>query len=378
MTLSPNGRYRVEVTGARGDASTVPGPPGTVTDASGFLGALAVETGNYENVVVRAEDAVPTIRASLGDAYAGVGTGTEGAGRYFFGTLTPSGDDSAICVGRKVRGTSLFSHAFRDESTFASNLDSAYTAFDARHTYVTNSGAKYNHGYAAQASHQMSAANGMDLFAGFVTFPRVTAGTVDRLYHFHVQGMTKTGGTVTQHVGLYISPLSGGEGEDYAIFQESADNPNFFGGNTQFGGNITGVPGGITTSGQVNAAAVAVTGSPSTFPAAGGVVFFANDGPAAYGGMRAVADNVATPKGLVLQRTGGQVLIGKNGVAVTGESLEVEGLVGTDEGYRVDGIKVVSNQQPALPANATDDTTAWALINAIKASLIAHGLNAAS
>lgn len=348
------------------------GPAGTITDASGFLGALAIEADGRRTVIARASDGLPIMQADLRDAYAGVGTGTEGAGRYFVGTLSPSGDDSAICVGRKVRGTSLFSHAFRDESTFASNLDSAYTAFDARHTYLTNSGAKYNHGYAGQASHQMSAANGMDLFAGFVTFPRVTAGTVDRLYHFHVQGMTKTGGTVMQHVGLYISPLSGGEGEDYAIFQESAANPNFFGGNTQFGGNITGVPGGVSSTGQITGTALSAVGTPSVFPASGGVMLLGEDGASEYGGIRAMSDGSATPKGLVLQGPGGQVLIGRNGVPVTGEDLEVGGSVGGTM-YRVGGVKVVGSQGAAV-ADATDAASVITQLNALLSRLRTHGL----
>lgn len=42
--------------------------------------------------------------------------------------------------------------------------------------------------------------------------------------------------------------------------------------------------------------------------------------------------------------------------------------------YKVDGVRVVSNRQPALPTDATDQTSAYTLINAIKQTLINHGL----
>ena len=42
--------------------------------------------------------------------------------------------------------------------------------------------------------------------------------------------------------------------------------------------------------------------------------------------------------------------------------------------YKVDGVRVVTNRQPALPNDATDQASAYTLINAIKQALINHGL----
>ena len=42
--------------------------------------------------------------------------------------------------------------------------------------------------------------------------------------------------------------------------------------------------------------------------------------------------------------------------------------------YKVDGVRVLSNRQPALPADATDNASAYTLINAMKQVMINHGL----
>ena len=42
--------------------------------------------------------------------------------------------------------------------------------------------------------------------------------------------------------------------------------------------------------------------------------------------------------------------------------------------YKVDGVRVLSNRQPALPADATDNSSAYTLINEMKQVMINHGL----
>jgi hypothetical protein len=49
----------------------------------------------------------------------------------------------------------------------------------------------------------------------------------------------------------------------------------------------------------------------------------------------------------------------------------------TDD-YQINGVKVIGAQGAALPADATDDASSYALANAMKARMIAHGLVAAA
>lgn len=82
-----------------------------------------------------------------------------------------------------------------------------------------------------------------------------------------------------------------------------------------------------------------------------------------------------TPTSYVRLEPDGSVTIqaatGKN-VACSGP-LVISGEVRADDLY-VSGHKVVGAQQPGLPVNATDLASAIALVNALKAGLMAHGL----
>jgi hypothetical protein len=252
---------------------------------------------------------------SVNPVYSGTGTATSGTPRMYFGTLTPIGDDSAICIGRNVIGNLLFSHAFRDESDFLSTGDSAYTSFDAFTQYKSNSSLKYNHGYGYQWRSRMAATNGMDLFSGFLTFPIVSAGTVDRLFHFHVQGQTISGtGAVTLQAGLYINPLAGAAA-NYGIYQQGSSNPNFFAGATQFGSSV-------------NAHDVTANAALTSFPVGGGAAMVGTQGASAYAGVQAYdAGGAGGTKGLALNGAGGQVLVNAL-TPVLGTSFEVVGSVG--------------------------------------------------
>jgi hypothetical protein len=337
----------------------------TAVFLAGFTAGPVIIKGDSANIfrVQQANGTNTYVQSSL-NTYSGTGTATSGAPRIYMGTKTSDNDDSAVCVGRAVIGTSLFSHAFRDESTFTSNLDSAYTGFDARFTINSNSGAKYNHSYSFQASHQFSATNGIDLFAGFLSNMRVTAGTVDRLFHFHAQAMTLTGGAVLQHVGFHCGTLTGGAGTNYAFFAQT--NPCFFGGDVQM--NLGNISGFTEVKGQVGT----FTGSVTAFNAAGGIFIGGNVTASGYGAVRAYNDGSGAVRGLALNYTGGQVLINA-GSPVTGEQLEVVGTIGTSENYRVDGVQVVGNQGAAV-ADATDAATAITQLNALLARLRTHGL----
>lgn len=305
---------------------------------------------------------------SVNPAYSGVGTATSGTPRVYFGTLTPTNDDSAICIGRNIIGNLLFSHCIRDESDFLSTGDSAYASFDAFTNFKTNGSLKYNHGYGYQWRSRMAATNGMDLFAGFTSFPIVSAGTVDRLYHYHVQGQNFTGGTVSQHVGLYISPISGGTGVNYGIYVQS--NPSFFGGDCQFNGIINGAS--RIDAGQINA-----TGGISAYSAGGGVLLARPGSGSDYAVLRSYINGSGSPIGLAVNPAGGQILIGA-ATPATGSALEVTGAVAmTDANLTgalyVDAIKVVGNQGAAV-ADATDAASVIARLNDLLARLRTHGL----
>jgi hypothetical protein len=356
------------------DRSEFRGPTGTVTNASGFLGAIATATGaGRKPLVVRSFDAVSVATVDTNPAYTGVGTATQGAGRFFFGTLTPSGDDSAICVGRDVRGSGLFSHAFRDESRVLLNVSGAYTAFDARHTYVNNSdGTKLNHGYSFQASPEYANAGGTSLGAGLYSNARFTAGRVDDFHHVHISNITVSGGaSVGTQRGVFVDTLTGGDGTNWGLWVST--NKCFLGGDVQMNNGVLSGMSRVTANEQITGASGNFIGSPGFYSAAGGVQVIGSSGAAAYAEIRAYVNGSAAAKGLTLQGSGGQVLVRTGGVPVTGERFECEGFVGSDEGYRVDGVKVVGNRGAAV-ADATDAASAITQLNALLARMRAHGL----
>lgn len=342
---------------------------GTGTNYRHDPGPVATEIGKFILDPTR-EDTASLIGSfdraiiSPSEAYSGTGTATLGGPRWFLGGLAPSGDDSAFCIGRNISGSLLFSHALRDESEFHSTGDSAYASFDAAQTYISNGDVKYNHGYGFQARPLMSATNGMDLFAGVSTQMRVSAGTVDRLYHVHIASLAKTGGTVSVHVGMYVSPLTGGFGENYGIFVE--DNPCFFGGYIQLNNDD------VYGFRQVKGGSGNFSGGYAEFVSGGGVIVAGDATASNYAAIRSYSNGSGDPKGLALNPNGGQVLVG-SGSPVTGEQLEVVGAIGTSESYRVDGVKVIGNQGAAV-ADATDAASVITQLNALLDRCRAHGL----
>ncbi len=252
------------------------------------------------------------------EAYSGTGTATLGAPRWVIGNLTPSGDDSAILLARDISGNLLFSHGERDESEFLSTGDSAYTSFDSSPTYKSNGGVKYNHGYGFQWRSLMAATNGMDLFSGFLSFPRQSAGTIDRLFHFHAQGFNKTGGVTTVQAAFYSSILTGAGGVNYGVYIEG--NPSFFGDYIQMNGDD------LFGFAQLRGGAAHFTGTISSFETGGGVFVGGAVTASGYAAVRAYNDNAGAVRGLALNYTGGQVLVG-TGTPTTGAGFEVNGQV---------------------------------------------------
>jgi hypothetical protein len=141
---------------------------------------------------------------STAHAYTGTGTATSGLPRMFLGTNAPSGDDSALLICRAVAGTDLFSHAFRDESTFTSLNTGAYASFDS--IPVLNGDITYNHIVSFQSRHRYAGGGTLTDSVGFTyvltTSGAVTASTAFRVYDYAGVGV------VTNFYALYIPTLT--------------------------------------------------------------------------------------------------------------------------------------------------------------------------
>ena len=141
------------------------------------------------------------------ETYSGVGTGLTGAPRIFSGTKTPTNDDSGLRLGRNITGSDLFSHGFRDESTFSSTVSGGYASFD---TVLSLAGSlnPYNHitGYQARMSYDGSGV--LSDMTGF-SVGYVANGVVTNTTGIRVIDTTGTGTVGTQY-GIKIDNLAKG------------------------------------------------------------------------------------------------------------------------------------------------------------------------
>lgn len=85
-----------------------------------------------------------------------------------------------------------------------------------------------------------SAACNIGTMIGFQSMPSISsAATVDTRIGFYVKEVqTSIPNNITNNYGIYVSELTKGTGENYAIFT-AYTTPSYFGGNVQSGGNIT-------------------------------------------------------------------------------------------------------------------------------------------
>jgi len=184
---------------------------------------------------------------ALVEAYSGTGTATTGAPRLFLGGNTSSGDDSAILVGRDVVGAGLYSHAFRDESTFTSTgAGSSYTPFDA--ACKIEGATAYGHTRGFQFRNEFAGSGTIDEIAGFIAQPIVSGtGTAANMYGLKVDDVSVTGaGGVTNYYGIWISDLTEAASAKFAIYV-AGDNPSYFGGNIQIAGTTQLQDGVVVT-----------------------------------------------------------------------------------------------------------------------------------
>lgn len=195
------------------------------------------------------------MQANTAEAYSGTGTATTGAPRLVLGGNTPSGDDSCVLICRKLQGTSLFSHAIRDESTFSSTLDSAYCSFDSA---ATMSGATaYNHWRSFQSRLVYTGSGSLGEANGYSwNFAHTGTGTVSTAYGMHLYNPTGTG-TITSLVGIYIEALTRGT-SNFSIYSSSTALAGYHGGFWQIGNGLKVDTGGANITGTL-----ALTGSMS-------------------------------------------------------------------------------------------------------------------
>jgi hypothetical protein len=239
-------------------------------------------------------------------AYAGTGTASSGAPRAFYGTLTPSGDDSAHLTGRAIVGASLFSHRDRDESTFVSTTTGAYATSDS--AYSVSGSTHYNHFRGFQFRMSYGGSGLVDEINGFGHQPVMTSGTAGNVYGVHVFDTTRSGGaSITgQQTAFFSELLTGAAGGNYLIY---GSNNSYMGGTLQIAGSLSGVTT-IAASGQATLGAVHATGNNAAFSSGGGVYMAKAVGASGYGGIQAYTDAGGTANGFNIQSAGGVTIIG--------------------------------------------------------------------
>lgn len=203
---------------------------------------------------------VGTIDTSLG--YSGTGTASRGAPRIFIGEKANSGDDSAINVGRQIQGTDLFSHAFRDESTFISTNTGAYCSFDSQPT-ITGSIA-YNHANGFQSRMNYTGSGVLGSAWGY-TYQLAANGKVGGSTAFRVFAPAGPG-PITNFYGVVVDDIDPTNivGDHYA-FYSSGRSPSYFGGNLGIRSNLTvtgtaSATAGLSSPGSVSAGTYFISG----------------------------------------------------------------------------------------------------------------------
>ena len=153
-------------------------------------------------------------------------TTAPGTPRIFYGDNTPSGDNSAILIGRKVQGAGLFSHAVRDESTFNSTSTGAYASFDAIPVMI--GATDYNHFTAFQSRPFYNGSGILNTYQAFVDEPTFN-GHVSTRIAFRAEEVAGIGSIDGDNIGLLVDPLTKGVGTNYAI-RTDGSTPSLFGG----------------------------------------------------------------------------------------------------------------------------------------------------
>jgi hypothetical protein len=177
---------------------------------AGDVGALA-RTGGV--LVTEGGGVVGTLNTSK--SYTGVGTSTNGAPRIYLGENPSSGDDSAICIGRTLNGSNLFSHALRDESVVTSGgTDTGYASFDAVPTLRGSN--HWNHYISFQSRPIVSVSTGNVPIYGFNFYPIINS-TNTQVTMLNFSGIGGTGNVAAAYGIVIPAGTFSAAGDAYAL-----------------------------------------------------------------------------------------------------------------------------------------------------------------
>jgi hypothetical protein len=181
-----------------------------ITLTAGDVGALA-RTGGV--LVTEGGDVVGTLNTSK--SYTGVGESTNGAPRIYLGENPASGDDSAICIGRTLNGSNLFSHALRDESVVTSGgTDTGYASYDAVPTLRGSN--HWNHYISFQSRPIVSVSTGNVPIYGFNFYPIINS-TNTQVTMLNFSGIGGTGNVAAAYGIVIPAGTFSAAGDAYAM-----------------------------------------------------------------------------------------------------------------------------------------------------------------
>lgn len=229
--------------------------------ASANIGATAVTVGDGKSVAM-----IATTVNGVVDWYAdGSGSGSpEGAASLGSNIFTgeqvvgvSSGDDSAFIAGRAATNPleNGGSHAFRDESSYASTATGGgYASFDSIAEMSGTLG--QNHAHSFQSRLQITGAQIISDVSAMTVQQTVEAGaTVANSYGVYYSDAAGVGQVDNQYA-LYCDNLTRGNTSNYCIYSPGADTVSYHAGQFQFGTSVylSFLPGasiGDTTYGQL-------------------------------------------------------------------------------------------------------------------------------
>lgn len=158
--------------------------------------------------------------------YNGQGTASSGGQYLHIGSNAWSGDNTGIGLSRNLVGNGLFSHGFRDESTFNTSGKGAYCSYDAiPYVWGTDS---LNHIAGFQDRGIYRNTNSINTWEGFVSYPTFDSGQVYERTAIDIFDPAGSG-SVLRNVGIRIMPMSRGSLYNYAI-ETQGTTPSLFGG----------------------------------------------------------------------------------------------------------------------------------------------------
>lgn len=211
----------------------------------------------------------------------------------------------------------------QSRGTWSSSTTGGRCTSDSAFTIVNPaSGASHlNHAVSFQSRIAYRATGIIDRIQGTDFNPTISSGFVGQLFGHYIRNATKAAGaTIDQQVAVWVENLTAGQ-NNFSFYGQGGSFYN--NGSMQIAGALTGATS-ITANGQASAQCFNATGSIAEFRTGGGVAIAGANGAAAYATVRAYSNAAGTAKGLSLNPTGGQVLVGA-AVPVSGGALEVAG-----------------------------------------------------